>query len=77
MSNGTTTGTLVVPAPLNNGVAINESMAGTFTRNGDTVTFDQSADTFVRDMTFTVVGNVMTGSLSSGGETVAVTLLLQ
>ena len=77
MSDGTTTGALVVPAAANGGTAINESMAGTFTRVGDTVTFDQDADTFVRDMDFTVSGSTLTGLENFGGVTIAVTLTLQ
>ena len=77
MSDGTTTGSLIVPAGASGGTAINASMAGTFTRVGDTVTFDQDADTFVRDMDFTVSGSTLTGVENFGGGTVAVTLTLQ
>ena len=34
--------------------AFDADMAGTWTRNGNTVDFTQAADTFVRDMTFTI-----------------------
>jgi hypothetical protein len=52
-SDGTTTGHLhVAGSP-----AFDADMAGTWTISGNTVTFSQSADTFVRDMPFTVVPN--------------------
>lgn len=52
-SNGTTTGHLHVVASGNN-PALDADMAGTWLRNGTMVTFDQAADTFVRDMNFTL-----------------------
>ena len=75
-SDSTTTGMLVVPASANNGVALNESMAGTFTRVGNTVTFDQAADTFVRDMDFTISGRAMGGTHDFGNVTITVNLIL-
>jgi len=52
-SNGTTTGHLhVAGSP-----AFDADMAGTWAKSGNTVTFSQSADTFVRNMPFTVVPN--------------------
>lgn len=52
-SNGTTTGHLhVAGSP-----AFDADMAGTWAKSGNTVTFSQSADTFVRDMPFTIVPN--------------------
>ena len=52
-SNGTTSGHLHVAA---NGAtpAVDADMAGTWSLNGDVVTFTQAADTFVRNMPFTV-----------------------
>lgn len=55
-SNGTTTGHLHVAASGGNS-ALDADMAGTWAKSGNTVTFSQSADTFVRDMPFTVVPN--------------------
>jgi hypothetical protein len=52
-SNGTTSGRLHIVASGSN-PALDADMAGTWTRNGDTVEFTQAADTFVRDMTFTI-----------------------
>lgn len=52
-SDGSTSGHLFVAA---NGItpALNADMTGTWTRNGDAIDFTQTADTFVRDMTFTI-----------------------
>ena len=76
-SDSTTTGTLIVPASANNGVAINASMAGTFIRVGNTVTFDQAADTFVRDMDFTISGRALGGTQDFGSVTITVNMILQ
>jgi hypothetical protein len=72
-----TAGTLNIPASLAGGVAISLSMVGTATRSGNTVQFDQIADTFVRDMTWTVTGNTMHGTRTDAGVTVDITLLRQ
>ena len=77
-SNGTTSGHLHVAA---NGTTpvVDADMAGTWTLNGDVVTFTQAADTFVRNMPFTVqragrnvVG--MAGDLIFSGTRINVTL---
>jgi hypothetical protein len=52
-ANGTTSGHLHVAASSSNAV-LDEDMAGTWTQTGLTVDISQSADTFVRDMTFTL-----------------------
>jgi hypothetical protein len=54
-NDNSTSGTLFVPASVA-GAAFTESMAGTAVQTGNTVRFTQSADTFVRDLTFTVSG---------------------
>ncbi|MFL5487405.1 MAG: hypothetical protein ACJ8AJ_02875 [Gemmatimonadaceae bacterium] len=54
LSNGTTTGHLHLVQTASN-PALEADLAGTWTRNGNTVTFSQSADTFIRDLDFTVV----------------------
>lgn len=71
---GSSSGQLVIPAGLNGGTALTASMAGTFALSGTTVTFDQAADTFVRDMDFTVSGRTLQGSATFGGAAVSVTL---
>ena len=52
-ADGTTTGHLHVAASGSNPV-FDADMAGTWTMNGDKVTFGQTADTFVRNLEFTV-----------------------
>ena len=57
-SDNTASGTLSLPASVA-GTAFSASMAGTVVQTGTTVRFEQTADTFVRDLTFTVVGNTL------------------
>ncbi len=54
--NGTLSGHLHLAATNFNPV-FDADMAGTWTQVGSTVTFSQTADTFIRDMTFDVVAN--------------------
>jgi hypothetical protein len=76
-SNNSTTGTLFVPASLAGGSDFTGSMAGTASRNGNSVTFDQTADTFVRNMTWTLAGNAMTTAAVVAGVTLNITLTRQ
>ena len=55
-NNLVTAGTLLMPPGLTGGATVVASMAGTAMVTGSTVRFAQSADTFVRDLTFTLVG---------------------
>ena len=55
-----TTGSLNQPASTTGGAPFVASMAGTVSRNGSSVTFTQSADTFVRDLTWTHSGRTIT-----------------
>lgn len=71
---GSTTGVMAIPASINGGTALLESMAGTFTLTGTTITFDQAADTFVRDVDFTVSGRRLHAAESLGSAAVDVTL---
>jgi hypothetical protein len=73
-SNGTTTGTLTVPPTLTGGAPIEASMDGTFSRAGNTVTFDQLADTFVRDATWTLGTNTLSTTFVASDGTIEVTL---
>jgi hypothetical protein len=50
--NGTVTGFLHVVGGAEGGGDLDADMAGTWTLSGATITFDQSADTFVRDVDF-------------------------
>jgi hypothetical protein len=73
-ADGTTDGTLFVPASLNDGEDFNANMAGTFTVVNGTVTFTQDADTFVRDLTWTVDGSGLGGSGTFSGVTITIVL---
>ena len=53
MPNGTTTGHLHMVASGGNS-ALDADMAGTWTQTGNSVTFSQAADSFVRNMTWAV-----------------------
>ena len=56
-SDGTTTGNLFIPGGAEDGSDLDESLAGTwsFSASSNSVSFDQNADTFVRDLTFTAI----------------------
>jgi hypothetical protein len=57
-SDNTASGTLSLPASVA-GTPVTASMTGTVVQTGTTVRFEQTADTFVRDLTFMVVGNTL------------------
>src|SRR3954469_7566088 len=75
--NGTTSGHLHVAASGSN-PAFDADMAGTWTRTRNVVTFSQNADTFVRDMAFTLDSNgsqwMLIGDQGFSGTRVEVTL---
>jgi len=76
-SDNTASGTLSLPASVA-GTAFSASMAGTVVQTGTTVRFEQTADTFVRDLTFTVVGNTLqTTSQVAGAGSFTITLTRQ
>lgn len=54
-NNFVTAGSLILPPSVTGGAAFSASMAGTADTTGNTVRFVQAADTFVRDLTFTMV----------------------
>lgn len=56
-NNFVTAGTLILPASITGGAVFTASMTGTAVRTGTTVRFTQSADTFVRNLTFTLTEN--------------------
>jgi hypothetical protein len=75
--NGSTSGTLEVPASITNPEpAINASMAGSWVQTGNTIRFQQQADTFVRDVTWVIGSGTLTGSFSEPEGTVEVTLTI-
>ena len=54
-ADNSTTGSITIPASIL-GTAFSENLSGTAVQSGNTVHFQQSIDTFVRDLTFTIVG---------------------
>ena len=75
---GTTTGTLVVPAAFTeSGSEETFSLEGTYDYDSDTgiVTFDHPADTFIRDIDWTLTGTELHGELVNGTTTVTATLV--
>lgn len=73
-ANGTTAGLLFVPDGGENGEDVTASLAGTWGVSGDEVTFTQSADTFVRDMTFTATKDRLAGDETLSDTRIEVTL---
>jgi hypothetical protein len=76
-STNATTGTMTIPGALVGGSDITLNMAGTARRTGNTIEFDQAADSFVRDIPWTFTGNTLRGTRSDAGVTVDITLTRQ
>ena len=66
-ANNTTTGNLSIPASINGGTALSASMEGTATVAGTHVEFQQNADTFVRDLTWTFGNNTLSVNNQTAG----------
>ena len=75
-SDHSTTGSLSIPASLNGGTPFIADMAGTATLSGSSVHFQQSADSFVKDLTWTL-GTNLTVNQTIGGATYTITLTRQ
>jgi hypothetical protein len=73
-ASGATSGRVLVPDPVE---PLDASLAGTWTLVGGDVELDHPADTFLRDMTFTVQGNTLVGDETFGDMRVVVTLTRQ
>jgi ABC-type Fe3+-hydroxamate transport system substrate-binding protein len=71
---GTTTGRLFVPGGAEDGGDLDEDLAGTWSLTGNTVTFNQSSDTFIRDADFTAGPDNLIGEGVFGGATVRLVL---
>jgi hypothetical protein len=56
-ANGTTEGELFVPGADEDGTDVEEDLSGTWQLAGNVVSLDHDADTFLRDVPFTVVAN--------------------
>jgi hypothetical protein len=64
---GTASGRLFLPGGAEDGGNLDEDLTGTWTLSGETVTFDQAGDTFIRDVDFTAGENTLTGEGSFQG----------
>jgi hypothetical protein len=73
-ADGSTTGRLFVPGGDDDGSDLDQSLEGTWTLTGDTVTFDQTADTFLPEVQFTATANRLTGEGSVSGGTLRLVL---
>jgi hypothetical protein len=73
-TDGTTTGHLFVPGGGENGEDLDADLAGTWTLSGSTVTFNQTADTFIRDAEFAASQDRLTGEGTFGEETIRLVL---
>ncbi len=73
-ADNTMSGNLFVPASASGGDKMDASMAGTHSVVGDTVTFNQDADTFVRDLSWIFDGSELSATESFSGVTVTVVL---
>ena len=72
---GTTSGRLFVPGGGEDGGDLDEDLTGTWTLSGETVTFDQTADTFIRDAEFIAGPNTLTGEGTFSGVSVFLQLV--
>ena len=73
-ANGTTTGHLFLPGADTGGADFNADLAGTWMLTGDTIQFDQTADSFVRDMPFVAGENRLTADHTFGNVRVRLVL---
>ena len=71
---GTTTGHLFVPGAGENGGDLDADLIGTWTLSRGGVTFDQTADTFIRDVRFTADRDRLTGDAPTGHNNVHLVL---
>ena len=73
-ADGTTSGRLFVPGGAEGGGDLDVDLAGTWTLAGTTVTFNQTADTFIRDVDFTVAPNQLSAEGTFNGDVVQLVL---
>lgn len=69
------TGTMEIPAAA--GGPFTADMAGTYSVSGNSLTFTQDADTFVRDATWTWTDGVLIGSWGGGAAATTVTVRME
>lgn len=66
-SQNATTGRLFVPGGGEGGVDLDADLVGTWTLSVGTLRFTQAADTFMRDIAFTVKGQTLVSQDTAGG----------
>ena len=71
---GTTTGRLFIPAAVTGEGDFDSDLSGTWTQTGSIIQFSHTADTFVRNMPFTVQGATLVGDRTFGDLRIRVTL---
>ncbi len=76
-TDGTTTGRIFAPGLDEGGQDLDVDLAGTWTLQGETVTFNHPGDTFIRDIPFTVGRNRLAGEGTFRTVTVRLTLTKQ
>jgi hypothetical protein len=73
-ADGTTAGRVFVPGGGEAGADFDEDLTGTWVLQDSTVTLDHPADTFLRDMTFTVGDRRLSGEATFSGTTITVVM---
>jgi hypothetical protein len=73
-ADGTTSGRLFVPGGAEDGSDLDVDLVGAWTLTGSTVTFNQTADTFIRDAQFTAGRNSLSSEATLSGSTIRLML---
>ena len=73
-ADGTTSGRLFVPGGAEDGSHLDVDLVGAWTLTGSTVTFNQTADTFIRDAQFTAGRNSLSSEATLSGSTIRLML---
>lgn len=73
-ADGTTSGRLFVPGGAEDGSDLDVDLVGTWTLAGSTVTFNQTGDTFIRDVQFTAGRNRLSGEGTFNGTIIRLVL---
>jgi hypothetical protein len=73
-ANGTTSGRLFVPGGDDNGGDLDVDLTGTWALSGSTVTFNQTGDSFIRDVEFTAGPDQLNGEGEFSGAIIRLVL---
>lgn len=73
-ADGSTTGHLFVPGGDDDGSDLESDLTGTWVLTGDTVTFQQAADSFIPDVQFIATANRLTGERTTTAGTIRLVL---